>query len=65
MVNFMHRLIIGPRKAVTTCGIRLVAYYPMSETGLPACEDTPIKCTTDGDAKIDCAQCLAAVGAST
>lgn len=53
----MHRLIIGPRRAATACGIRIVCYYPNTSTGLPTGETAIVNCSTDPEIKPTCEGC--------
>lgn len=57
-----HMLIIGPRKVLTSCGIRICAHYPQSGKALPARDSAePIDVSLSMDA-VDCPRCLASVG---
>lgn len=56
----MHALVIGPRKAVTACRIRVEAFYPMSKTAL-ARDGSKIDCDVAGETKINCPKCIARV----
>ena len=59
-----HMLVIGPRKVITSCGIRIDAFYPMSGTALPARNKPEIKVALAHVDGVDCPTCLARVGAT-
>jgi hypothetical protein len=65
----MHHLIIGPRRVVTACGIRVAAYYPMSKQAMPANAALEnISCTPAPDSErveITCPKCRLAAGRSS
>lgn len=57
----MHHLVIGPRKVTTSCGIRVSAYYPNSQTGMPSKDGPNIRCCESPDFHkviVTCPRCL-------